>query len=122
MSEDDSNDISSRRAKTAWQLKRNSNLKKAADAIKNHSSLRGQSVKIEWKFDDEKRRFVKAGEKEFFIQSECEVAGKIAALFDDLTKICLARLCLYEGALRMATRDDSCPPVAPEARQGTQSI
>ena len=86
MAEDDRNVISIGRAKTAWQLKRNNNLTKAADALKKDNRSQGKTVKIEWQLEDKanKNRVVKVDEDVVFVQLLTDQAGSFQAPYQNV--------------------------------------
>ena len=73
------------RAKTAWQLKRNGYLKKAADALKKDSRAQGKAVNIEWKIEGGKDRSVKIGDQVAFLQNSTDAIGSFVADFQNVS-------------------------------------
>jgi len=86
MAEDDSNEISIRRAKFSWPLKRHASLKRASDALKAAEECKGKKLEIVWKSDDEKDRSrgVKVGDTMAFIQSPIDASGEFQAPFQNV--------------------------------------
>ena len=79
MSEDDKNNVSVKRVKTASQLKRNAYLKKALDLLKKDGH--GKEAAIAWQMEGTKDRAVKIGEVVAFLQTPSDSCGKFMAPF-----------------------------------------
>ena len=77
--------LSCKRAKTAFQLKRNSSLFKASDALKKDNRCKNKSIQINWKMDGSKDRSVQVDGNIVFRQSPNDIAGKFAAPFEQMS-------------------------------------
>ena len=89
VAEDDENNISVNRAKTACQLKRNAALKKAKEALEKKNL--GQSVTVEWQMKDPsvpgrfiKDRCVKVAAAVAFLQTKADVVGTFVMPYQDV--------------------------------------
>ena len=69
------------RARAAWQLKRNANLKKVCDVLKKDKRCHGKSVEISWQEEGSKDRLVKVGSDVAFRQTVADLAGKFSPSF-----------------------------------------
>ena len=68
-------DLKVGKAKSALQLKRNANLRKALSEIKKDPASKGKEVQIEWKMESGKDRGVKLGDDIVFRQTSDDVCG-----------------------------------------------
>ena len=84
MPEDDSNNISIKRAKIQWQLKRNASLKKASEILKKDPRAKDKEVTIDWQMEGTKDRAVKVGADVVFLQNKADATGKFQKPFDSL--------------------------------------
>ena len=84
MPEDDSNNVSIKRAKIQWQLKRNASLKKASEILKKDPRAKDKEVTIEWQMEGTKDRAVKIGADVVFLQNKTDATGKFQKPFDSL--------------------------------------
>ena len=78
-------DVSVTRAKTAFQLKRNSSFMKACDELKKDARCRGKTMEIAWKIDGTKDRGIKSDGQLIFLQTPEDTTGKGRAPFQDFS-------------------------------------
>ena len=71
------------RAKTSMQLKRNSCLIKAADALKKCDQNKDKSIQICWKVEGSKECQVQVDGHVAFQQSSADLVGRFTAPFED---------------------------------------
>ena len=81
LKEDDKNTIGIQRAKIAWQLKRNSSLKKAEEILKKDARAKGQTCKIDWQVEESKTRTVSVGDVVAFSQDIGDQTGCFVEAF-----------------------------------------
>ena len=84
MLEDDQNQVSVKRAKTAWQLKRNANLKQAVDRLKKDGKLQGKEPVMAWKLEGTKDRAVNVGDVVAFLQKPTDACGIFLAPYQSV--------------------------------------
>ena len=84
MLEDDQNQVSVKRAKTAWQLKRNANLKQVVDRLKKDGKLQGKEPVIAWQLEGTKDRAVKVGDVVAFLQKPTDACGIFLAPYQNV--------------------------------------
>ena len=84
MLEDDQNQVSVKRAKIAWQLKRNANLKQAVDRLKKDGKLQGKEPLIAWQLEGSKHRAVKIGDVVAFLQKPTDACGIFLAPYQSV--------------------------------------
>ena len=85
MNEDDANVISIKRAKIAWQLKRNACLRKAVDVLKKDDKAKSENVFVDWLVEDTKHREIKIGSAVAFRQKIDDVSGSFLPPFAHLS-------------------------------------
>ena len=84
MSEDDKNQVSIKRAKIAWQLKRNASLKQAVDRLKKDGKLQGKEPVIACLIEGTKDRAVKIGDVVAFLQTPNDACGNFLAPYQNV--------------------------------------
>ena len=84
IAEDNSNFVSIKRPKIAWQLKRNASLKKAVDLLKKDPCARGKDVSIECQIEGTNNRAVEIVNEIVFLQTRADAVDKLQKSFSDL--------------------------------------
>ena len=77
--------ISVKRAKTAFQLKRNASLIKASELLKKDDRCKNKSVAIVWKMDGSKDRVVRVDGRDAFRQRQNDTNGSFLPPFENLS-------------------------------------